>query len=74
MGINTPTGTYYYKLTLDNFGTFYTPSDAPQVNGRIYGTLDRSLSSKIRGEEQTKGGELNTSETIGKMNMHVHMK
>lgn len=66
VGINTPTGTYYYKLTLDNFGTFYTPSDAPQVNGRIYGTLDRSLSSKIRGEEQTKGGELNTSETIGK--------
>ena len=66
VGINTPTGTYYYKLTLDNFGTFYTPSDAPQVNGRIYGTLDRSLSSKIRGEEQIKGGELNTSETIGK--------
>ncbi len=66
VGINTPTGTYYYKLTLDNFGTFYTPSDAPQVNGRIYGTLDRSLSSQIRGEEQTKGGELNTSETIGK--------
>ena len=66
MGINTPTGTYYYKLTLDNFGTFYTPSDAPQVNGRIYGTLDRSLSSKIRGEEQTKGGELNTSENVGK--------
>lgn len=65
VGINTPTGTYYYKLALDNFGTFYTPSDAPQVNGRIYGTLDRSLSSKIRGEEQTKGGELNTSETIG---------
>ena len=66
VGINTPTGTYYYKLTLDNFGTFYTPSDAPQVNGRIYGTLDRSLSSKIRGEEQTKGGELNTSENVGK--------
>lgn len=66
VGINTPTGTYYYKLTLDNFGTFYTPSDAPQVNGRIYGTLDRSLSSQIRGEEQTKGGELNPSETIGR--------
>lgn len=66
VGINTPTGTYYYKLTLDNFGTFYTPSDAPQVNGRIYGTLDKSLSSKIRGEEQTKSGELNTSETIGR--------
>ena len=63
VGINTPTGTYYYKLTLNNFGTFYSNVNE---NGRIYGTLDRSLSSKIRGEEQTKGGELNTSETIGK--------
>ncbi|CDE37837.1 unknown [Mycoplasma sp. CAG:472] len=63
VGINTPTGTYYYKLTLNNFGTFYSNVNE---NGRIYGTLDRSLSSQIRGEEQTKGGELNTSETIGK--------
>lgn len=63
VGINTPTGTYYYKLTLKNIGTFYSN---PKNLGRIYGTLDNSLSSKIRGEEQTKEGELIKSETIGK--------
>ena len=62
VGINTPTGTYYYKLTLKNIGTFYSE---PKNLGRIYGTLDTSLSSKIRGEEQTKDGELIKSETIG---------
>lgn len=54
VGINTPTGTYYYKLTLKNIGTFYSN---PKNLGRIYGTLDNSLSSKIRGEEQTKDGQ-----------------
>lgn len=45
VGINTPTGTYYYKLILNNFGTFY--SDVT-TNGRIYSTLENSLASELR--------------------------
>lgn len=54
VGINTPTGTYYYKLTLKNIGTFYSN---PKNLGRIYGTLDNSLSSQIREETTTKDGQ-----------------
>lgn len=54
VGINTPTGIYYYKLTLDNFGTFYSNvSD----NGRIYGTLQNSLSTRIRGTATSKNDD-----------------
>lgn len=54
VGINTPTGIYYYKLALNNFGTFY--SDVSN-NGRIYGTLQNSLSTKIRGTATSKNDD-----------------
>lgn len=57
VGINTPTGIYYYKLALKNFGTFYTPSDAPQINGRIYDELNNSLSTVIRGTATSKNDD-----------------
>lgn len=57
VGINTPTGIYYYKLALKNFGTFYTPSDAPQINGRIYDELNKSLSTVIRGTATSKNDD-----------------
>ena len=60
VGINTPTGTYYYKLTLNNFGTFY--SDINE-NGRIYSDLTNSLSSLIRENTTTKNSdEVNSNE------------
>ena len=59
VGINTPTGTYYYKLTLNNFGTFYDTGDT----GRIYSNLSNSLSTKIRGSATTKNNdEVNSNE------------
>lgn len=54
VGINTPTGIYYYKLSLNNFGTFY--SDISN-NGRIYGTLQKSLSTRIRGTATSKNDD-----------------
>lgn len=57
VGINTPTGIYYYKLALKNFGTFYTPSDAPQINGRIYDELNNSLSTVIRDTATSKNDD-----------------
>lgn len=57
VGINTPTGIYYYKLALKNFGTFYTPSNAPQINGRIYDELNNSLSTVIRGTATSKNDD-----------------
>lgn len=54
VGINTPTGTYYYKLSLKNFGTFYSN---PGNLGRIYGETSNSLSSQIRKETTTKDGQ-----------------
>ncbi len=60
VGINTPTGTYYYKLTLNNFGTFYSNIN---VNGRIYSDLTNSLSSLIRENTTTKNSdEVNSNE------------
>ena len=60
VGINTPTGTYYYKLTLNNFGTFYSDIN---VNGRIYSDLTNSLSSLIRENTTTKNSdEVNSNE------------
>ena len=60
MGINTPTGTYYYKLTLNNFGTFYSNINE---NGRIYSDLTNSLSSLIRENTTTKNSdEVNSNE------------
>lgn len=54
VGINTPTGTYYYKLTLNNFGTFYSNVNE---NGRIYSDLTNSLSSLIRENATTKNND-----------------
>lgn len=54
VGINTPTGTYYYKLTLNNFGTFYSNVNE---NGRIYSDLTNSLSSLIRENTTTKNND-----------------
>ena len=54
VGINTPTGIYYYKLALNNFGTFYS---AVSNNGRIYGTLQNSLSTRIRGTATSKNDD-----------------
>ena len=54
VGINTPTGIYYYKLALNNFGTFY--SDISN-NGRIYGTLQKSLSTVIRDTATSKNDD-----------------
>lgn len=60
VGINTPTGTYYYKLTLNNFGTFYSNINE---NGRIYSDLTNSLSSLIRENTTTKNSdEVNSNE------------
>ena len=60
VGINTPTGTYYYKLTLNNFGTFYSNINE---NGRIYSDLGNSLSSLIRENTTTKNSdEVNSNE------------
>lgn len=60
VGINTPTGTYYYKLTLNNFGTFYSNVNE---NGRIYSDLTNSLSSLIRENTTTKNSdEVNSNE------------
>ena len=60
VGINTPTGTYYYKLTLNNFGTFYSNINE---NGRIYSDLANSLSSLIRENTTTKNSdEVNSNE------------
>lgn len=60
VGINTPTGTYYYKLTLNNFGTFYSNVNE---NGRIYSDLTNSLSSLIRENTTTKNNdEVNSNE------------
>lgn len=61
VGINTPTGTYYYKLTLNNFGTFYSDVN---TNGRIYGNIpNKSLSSVIRDSATTKNNdEVNSNE------------
>ena len=60
VGINTPTGTYYYKLTLNNFGTFYSNINE---NGRIYSDLTNSLSSLIRENTTTKNNdEVNSNE------------
>ncbi len=60
VGINTPTGTYYYKLTLNNFGTFYYNVNK---NGRIYSDLTNSLSSLIRENTTTKNSdEVNSNE------------
>ena len=54
VGINTPTGTYYYKLTLNNFGTFYSNVNE---NGRIYSDLGNSLSTAVRGSATTKNAD-----------------
>ena len=54
VGINTPTGTYYYKLTLNNFGTFY--SDVNE-NGRIYSDLNNSLATVVREATTTKNND-----------------
>ena len=60
VGINTPTGTYYYKLTLNNFGTFYSNVSE---NGRIFSNLGNSLSSVIRENVTTKNNdEVNSNE------------
>lgn len=60
VGINTPTGTYYYKLTLNNFGTFYSNVSE---NGRIFSNLSNSLSSVIRENVTTKNNdEVNSNE------------
>ena len=60
VGINTPTGTYYYKLTLNNFGTFY--SDVNE-NGRIFSDLNNSLSTKARSSATTKNADqINSNE------------
>lgn len=60
VGINTPTGTYYYKLTLNNFGTFYSNVSE---NGRIFSDLNNSLSTKARSSATTKNADqINSNE------------
>ena len=53
VSINTPTGTYYYKLTLNNIGSFYSEKDSL---GRIFGT-GKSLSNEVRSEATAKGNK-----------------
>ena len=53
VSINTPTGTYYYKLTLNNIGSFYSEKDSL---GRIFGT-GKSLSNEVRSEAVAKGNK-----------------
>lgn len=53
VSINTPTGTYYYKLTLNNIGSFYSEKNSL---GRIFGT-SKSLSSVVRSEATAKGNK-----------------
>ncbi len=53
VSINTPTGTYYYKLTLNNIGSFYPEKDSL---GRIFGT-GKSLSNEVRSEAVAKGNK-----------------
>ena len=53
VSINTPTGTYYYKLTLNNIGSFYSEKNSL---GRIFGT-SKSLSNEVRSEATAKGNK-----------------
>ena len=57
VGINTPYGTYLYRLTLNNIGKYYNTGEL----GRIYSDDSNSLVMKVKETAETSDGE-----TVGK--------
>lgn len=60
VGANTPQGTYFYILAIDNIGTFYSNGEL----GRIYGTNPDSLSNYAREIATTNGNAYQNQVTI----------
>lgn len=62
VGINTARGTYYYILTLDNIGTFYSTS--PEL-GRIFGSSQNSMSNQFIDKGIRKSETTTTNDNSG---------
>ncbi|MBE6155902.1 MAG: hypothetical protein E7164_04015 [Firmicutes bacterium] len=60
VGLTTPPGTYYYTLTLNNIGTYFSNGEL----GRIFGTKSTSLSNveRLEREQTINGNELESNE------------